>query len=126
MKDLALAASALAIAVLLALAVFQNYQRQHKPQITTPYQRVTLVNGEVHYGRIAHLGTDHPVLRDAFSVRTEPDPQTGQPRQVLVPRRDGATGADHLIMPATSILTVEPVQPDSAIGRLIGQHKPRR
>jgi len=126
MKDLVLALSALAIAALLALVVFQNYQRQHKPQITTTFQRVTLVNGEVHYGRIAHLGTDHPVLRDAFSLRSDPDPQGGPPRQVLVLRRDGATGADHLILPASSILFVEPVQPDSAIGRLIEQHKLRR
>lgn len=120
-KDLALACGAIAIALLLAVVVYQDYRRHHEPLLTTTHQAVTLVNGEVHYGRIAHLGTDNPVLRDAFSVRTEADPQTGQPRQVIVPRVDGATGADHLILPAASILAVEPVQPDSPIGRLIAQ-----
>lgn len=126
MKDFVLATSAIAIAALLAIVVFQNYQRLHKPLLTTTHQRVTLVNGEVYVGRIAHLGTDHPVLRDAFSVRTEQDPQTGQARTTLMPRRDDASGADHLIMPASSILLVEPVQPDSVIGRLIAQQSAKR
>jgi hypothetical protein len=125
MKDLALTASGLAIATLLAVVVLQNHQRQHKPLLTTTYQAVTLSNGEVIYGRIDHLGTDHPVLRDAFRIHVERDPQTGAERQVLAPRRGGETGADHLIMPATSILFVEPVQPESPIGRLIARQSPR-
>lgn len=119
MRDLVLTLAALAIAGLLALVVYQNYVRYHRPQITTTWQAVTLVNGSVYYGRIAHLGSDHPVLRDAFTVRTEADAQTQRPRAVLVRRRDGPHGADHMIFPATAIASVEPVQPDSEIGRLI-------
>jgi hypothetical protein len=80
-----------------------------------------LVNGDVFYGRIDHLGSDHPVLRDVFMVRTELDPETKQPRYVLLRRKDGISGADHMIFPVTAIAFVEPVLPDSTIGRLIEQ-----
>jgi hypothetical protein len=82
---------------------------------------VTLTNGSVFYGQIRHLGTDHPVLHDAFSVHEEVDAQAQRSRYVLVKRKDGLTGADHLIFPATAIASIEPVRPDSTIGRLIAQ-----
>lgn len=126
MRDLIVPVCVLAVASLLAVLVYQNYQRFHKPLLTTKYQAVTLTNGEVFYGRIDHLGSDHPVLRDAFSVRTELDPQTQQPRLALVRRRDGVAGADHLIIPASAIAFVEPVRPDSTIGRLIEQQERQR
>jgi hypothetical protein len=126
MRDALLAATGLLIVTLLAALVYQNYRRFHRPLLTTPYQAVTLRSGEVFYGRMDHLGSDHPVLRDAFTVRREADEAAGEPRYVLLRRRDDVTGADHLILPASSIAFIEPVQPDSAIGRLIDQASGRR
>jgi hypothetical protein len=80
-----------------------------------------LEDGSVFYGRIEHLGTAYPVLRDAFTVQTALDPNTQHPRYVLVKRKDGVHGADHMIFPATSIVFIEPVQPESTIGKLIAQ-----
>jgi hypothetical protein len=37
----------------------------------------------------------------------------------LVWRKDEMNGADHIIFPVTSIAFVEPVRPDSTIGKLI-------
>lgn len=121
MKQALLIASGFAIAAMLAVAVYQNHRRFHRPLITTPYQAVMLVNGMMFYGRIDHLGSDHPVLRNAFSVRHELEPQTQKPRYVLVRRKDELNGADHMIFPVSSIVFIEPVQADSTIGRLIEQ-----
>jgi hypothetical protein len=121
MKEGALAAVGLAIVVLLAVEVYQNYRRFHKPLLTTPYQAVVLQDGNVFYGRIDHLGTDYPVLRDAFTVQTDLDPNSRQSRYVVVKRKDGITGADHMIFAATAIAFVEPVSPESTIGQLIAQ-----
>ena len=121
MKEAALAIVGLVIVVLLATSVYQNYRRFHRPQIVTSYQVVTLQNGTIFYGRIDHLGTDYPVLRDAFTVQSDVDPNTKQPRYVLSRRKDDINGADHVILPAASIAFVEPVSPDSTIGRLISQ-----
>ncbi|MET0381446.1 MAG: hypothetical protein ABWZ94_06055 [Methyloceanibacter sp.] len=111
----------LAIIAMLALIAYQNHRRFHRPLLTTPYQAVMLTNGTMFYGRIDHLGSDHPVLRDVFSVREELDSQTQKQRYVLVRRTDGPNGADHMIFPVTSIVFVEPVRADSAVGRLIEQ-----
>ena len=121
MKEAAGAAIGLAIVALLALIAYQNHRRFHRPLLTTPYQAVVLQNGDVFYGRIAHLGTDHPVLRDAFTVRQETDSETGHSRYVVVKRKDGVNGADHMILTVTAIAYVEPVHPDSTIGQLIEQ-----
>ena len=121
MKETAVAMIGLAIILLLAASMYQNYGRFHKPQITTTYQAVTLENGSVFYGRIDHLGTDYPILRDAFTVHREFDSITRQPRYVLLKRKDDVNGADHMILPATSIAFVEPVRSDSTIGKLIAQ-----
>jgi hypothetical protein len=121
MRDGALFVLGLAIVALLVAIAYQNQRRFHTPLLTTPYQAVVLQNGSVFYGRVDHLGTDHPVVRDAFTVRAEIDPQTGRPRHVVVKRRDDIHGADHLIVPAGAIAFVEPVRPDSTIGRLIGE-----
>jgi hypothetical protein len=121
MRDVVVGVLGLAIVVLLAATVYQNQRRHHRPLLTTAYQAVTLDNGSVFYGRIDHLGTDHPVLRDAFTVRTEPDARTRQPRYTVVRRKDELHGADHMIFPATSIAFVEPIAPDSVVGKLIAQ-----
>ena len=115
----------LSIVALVAISVYQNQRRFHAPLITSPYQRVVLQNGHVYYGRIDHLGTNYPVLRGAVSIREEVDPVTREERYVLARRKDEAHAADHMIFPATSIAFVEPVRPDSVIGKLL-QEAPSR
>jgi hypothetical protein len=121
MREAVLAVIGVAIVALLAATVYQNHRRFHRPLITTQYQAVVLANGNVFYGRIDHLGSDHPVLRGVFTVRREPDSGTGQPLYTLIRRRDEADGADHIIIPVSAIAFIAPVQPDSAIGKLIEQ-----
>jgi hypothetical protein len=121
MKEAIVAIIGLAMVVLLTVLVYQNYRRFHKPQLTTTYQAVTLRDGSIFYGRIDHLGTDYPVLRDAFEVQREIGSNTREPRYVLTKRKDHIHGADHMILSGTSIAFVEPVSPDSTVGKLITQ-----
>ena len=121
MRQAVLVVGGCAVVAMLAATVYQDYRRFHRPLLTTPYQAVMLTNGTVFYGRIDHLGSDHPVLRDAFSVRQELDSQTQKQRYVLVRRADGPNGGDHMIFPVTSIVFVEPVRVDSTVGSLIEQ-----
>lgn len=119
MRQAVLVVIGLAVIAMLALIAYQNHRRFHRPLLTTPYQAVTLTNGTVLYGRIDHLGSDHPVLRDVFTVRQERDSQSQKPQYVLVKRKDEVNGADHAIFPVSAIVFIEPVQPDSTIGKLI-------
>jgi hypothetical protein len=72
------------------------------------------------------LGSDNPVLRDVMAVHEEQLAGSSETRYVVTARRDEAHGADHMILPATSIISVEPVGPDSTIGRLIAGAQRRR
>ena len=121
MRETLVAIFGVLILALLAASIYQSHRRFHTPQITSAYQAVALQNGKVYYGRIAHLGTDYPVLRDPLSIREEVDPSTRERRYVLTRRKDEANGADHMIFPATSIAFVEPVRPDSIIGKVIAE-----
>lgn len=121
MKDIILCIVGLLVVLVLAASVYQSQRRFHKPLLTTPYQAVTLLNGAVVYGRLDHLGTDHPVLRDAVTISRSTDGATGLQAYEAVRLKDGEQGSDHLIFPVTALVTVAPVQPDSPIGRLIAE-----
>lgn len=126
MKDLAFMLVGLVMIVLLGANVYLNSRKFHTPLLTTTYQAVTLVSGDVLYGRIDHLGTDYPVLRDSFKIQIDEDKAEGQAmRYSIVDKRRLSNGADHVILPASAILTIEPVASDSAIGKLLAAKKPR-
>jgi len=125
MKEAVIGVVGLLMVAALAAAVYQNQRRFHKPLLTTPYQAVKLVDGTLLHGRIDHLGTDFPVLRDAMTVRAIVDPASGTTRYEVVARKSDTHGADHLILPATAIVYVEPVHTESTIGRAIEQFQSR-
>ena len=125
MKLTVLSMLTLSIIALLVATVYQDYRRFHKPLLTTPYQAVTLISGDTYYGRIDHLGTDHPVLRDALSLRQEVDLANQKLRYIVKRRADEANGADHMIFTSNAILYIEPVHRDSIIGRVISEANPR-
>jgi hypothetical protein len=121
MRQFILETCLFAILALLVVIAYQNFRRFHQPLTTTEYQAVMLTNGNVFYGRIDHLGSDYPVLRDVFRVRQDVRSATPRPGYMLVRRKDDITGADHMIIPASAIAYIEPVAGDSTVGRLIGQ-----
>jgi hypothetical protein len=119
MRNLIFASIGLVLVALLAANSYQNYRRFHRPLLTTQYQAVTLQDGRVFYGRIDHLGSDYPVLWGAFTLRKKSGADNQEPQYSLVRRQDEINGADHMIFPATAIAYVEPVKPDSIVGRLL-------
>ena len=80
MRDVVLVVSAFAVVAMLAVITYQNHRRFQRPMLTTAYQAVTLANEAVFHGRLDHPGSDHSVLRHAFSIRTELDPRTQRQR----------------------------------------------
>ena len=119
MREAVIGVIGLLILTILAAVVYQNQRRFHNPLITTTFQAVMLTDGTLVYGRVDHLGTNVPVLRDVLAVRVIEGPGSGQVRYEAVPRKAGPHGADHMILPVTSILYIEPVKPDSAIGQVL-------
>jgi hypothetical protein len=108
-----------AIVALLALLAYQNERTNAAPELTTPFHGVLLINGQVYFGRLEHTGSRFPVLREVFFVRSQPDPEPKQVVNTLVKRGQEAHAPDRMILNAAHILQIEPVKPDSQVGKLI-------
>ncbi|MFZ0336034.1 MAG: hypothetical protein WBG29_16285 [Candidatus Acidiferrales bacterium] len=95
-------------------------------QFTTPYQFVVFTNSVSYFGKLEGFGGPHPVLRDVYYVVTETDPQTKQPRSILVKRGKEWHEPDRMYINPNEILIVEPVNPDSKVAQLIEEMRSQK
>ena len=97
------------------MVIFQVI-RAHAAVFETPYQAVTLTDGEVFFGRLEGW-PDHPVLRNpVFLFKTGKKDEKGQDVYELVARRSSVIyESDAMYLPVSGIKMVEPV----AFGSLV-------
>ena len=115
----------LAVLVVLVGAAYA-FTAMRKPvivEMTTPYQAVLLSNGSAYFGKLEGLGTPNPVLKEVFYVQSAQDPQTKQVSNILVKRGKEWHSPDRMILNASMIVLVEPVNPGSRVAQLIAQAK---
>jgi|HubBroStandDraft_1064217.scaffolds.fasta_scaffold210011_2 hypothetical protein len=93
---------------------------------TSTYQAVTLVNGQVFFGRLEGYGTSNPVLSEVYYVQSTINPQTKQQSNILTKRGKDWHGPDRMYINPQQIVIVEPVNPDSRVGELIKELKMQR
>jgi hypothetical protein len=94
---------------------------QQTVAMTTPYQAVLLSNGSAYFGRLEGLGSAYPVLKEVYYVQSRPG-QDGKPAvNILVKRGKEWHGPDRMILTASSIVFVEPVNPGSRVSQLIAE-----
>ena len=112
--------------LLMAIVVLASWYlvRQRKIDagivFSTPYQAVTMSNGQMFYGRLEGYGaTAHPVLREVHYIKVVPDPKTKEPANVLVKRSKDWHAPDRMVLNASQILLVEPVDPASRVAEFI-------
>lgn len=108
-----------AILTVMVARWYLDYRAHHHPQITTEYHSVSLRSGELFYGKIFHLGSDHPVLRQALRLRIFRDGSTSTETLIVEWLADDRDGSDHLILRAEAINYVRPVNPASPSGKAI-------
>ena len=108
---------------LLAALVQQNSRVAAEPQLTTPWSGVLLTNGQAFFGRLEKAGSAFPVLRDVYYVRSQVNQETKQVTNTLVKRGQEWHGPDAMVLNKQHILLIEPVRPDSQMGRLIEENQ---
>jgi hypothetical protein len=117
--------AALVTAAALCVLAYQNTRTHVTPELSTPYQAVALMNGQVFFGRIEGLNNDYAVLRDVFYIQARQNPETKQIANVLVKRGGEAHAPDRMIINRQQVLLIEPVTENSQIAKLIAaQNKP--
>lgn len=114
---------ALIVVAILGGAGYWFWHRGSTVTMTTPYQAVLLTNGSAYFGQLEGLGTPYPVLRNVFYVQSVQDPQTKAVSNILVKRGKEWHAPDRMILNASMIVLVEPVNPSSRVATLIAQAK---
>ena len=126
LNNVILSASAIAIAALVAVFVYQNARARAVPELTTPYHAVALTNGQVYFGRIEGLDGAYTVLRDVFYIQSRVNPDTKQVANVLVKRGGEWHAPDRMIVSKQHVLLIEPVKDDSQVAKLIAEQTKAR
>jgi hypothetical protein len=91
------------------------------PSFDTPYQAVFMANGQVFFGKLSGLGSEHPRLDDVFYVQQQVNPEAKQATSVLIRRGREWHGPAYMVLNARSILLIEPVGTDSKVAQLIAE-----
>ena len=118
-----IAALLIVLVAILGAMAFQNSRSLAEPKFQTPYQAVVLNGGQVYYGKLENLAGLYPILRDVFYVIRKENQETKQLTNVLVRRGKELHGPEFMVLNRQSILFIEPVRPDSDIGRSINDQK---
>ena len=113
--------SAVVIAALLTVLVYQQWRAHAAPDLSTPYHAVALTNNQVYFGRIDRLGTDYVVLRDVYYIQSRVNQETKQVANILVKRGGEWHGPDRMIVNRQHVLLIEPVKSDSQVAKLIAE-----
>jgi len=106
-----------------ATVYFSQHVFHAKIELTTPYQAIQLSNGAAYFCKIEGLGTPFPVLREIYFIQSRQDPETKQVTNTLLKRGSEWWQPDRMIVNASNIVFVEPVDPKSRVAQLIAQEK---
>ena len=88
---------------------------------TKGYQAVLLHNNQVYFGKLADLGSDYPVLTEAFYIQTTINQETKQQSNILLKRGKEWHAPDRMVLNARHIIMIEPVTDGSAVAKLIAE-----
>lgn len=94
-------------------------------QFTSEYQAVFMDNGQVLFGKLEKAGSDYPLLRDAFTLQGQVNPDTKETKTALVRRSVELHNPDYMVLNARHILVIEPVAADSRVAQVIKQAEPQ-
>ena len=117
------AGAVVVIAIALTILTWQSLHRQHVPDTGTTWQSVTLINGQLFFGRMAPAAGDFLTLRDVFYVQTRQNPDTKAVANILVKRGAEPHQPDRMLINRSQVLTIEPVKTDSQIAKLIAEQQ---
>lgn len=92
---------------------------------TSEYQAVFMDNGQVLFGKLEQAGSDYPLLRNAFTLQGQVNPETRETKTALVQRSVELHNPDYMVLNARHILAIEPVAANSRVAQVIKQAGPQ-
>jgi hypothetical protein len=113
------------ITILLVLQTLRGANDKIDPAtLRTPYQAVLLSNGLVYFGKVDNANSHFLTLTDVYYIQTRATGgQDKTPPSVLVKRGKEWHAPDRMTINLQDIVFIEPVAPDSTVGKLIEESK---
>lgn len=111
------------IAGLFGLFIIRQTSSRERISLTTPYQAVILTNGQILYGKLEAANSSYPTLIDVYYVQSQVDPETKQLSTKLIKRGKEWHEPGHTTINAAHILFIEPVRPESYVGKVMAEAK---
>jgi hypothetical protein len=115
--------TAAAITVAFLFPGCQNQSDLKKDAFKTEYQAVLLVGGMAYYGKIERIGSSFFEMTDVYYVQTRQNPDTKEVQSILIKRGEEWHGPDRMYLNAAHVIMIEPVAPDSRMGKMIRELK---
>ena len=109
-----------------ATTYFSQHIFHPRIELTTPYQAIQLSNGAAYFCKIEGLGTPFPVLREIYFIQSQQNPETKKVTNTLLKRGSEWWQPDRMIVNASNIVFVEPVNPTSRVAQLIAEEKQKQ
>ncbi len=122
----ALFALVFAIFLLVFLLVFQNIKVEERLELKNEYYLVILDNGLAYYGKISHIHTPFPILKDIYYVQSNVDSKSNNVSNTLLKRGKEWHRPDQMIINKEHIVFFEPVDPKSRVYDLIQELKAKQ
>ncbi|HLK59990.1 MAG TPA: hypothetical protein VKU00_25745 [Chthonomonadaceae bacterium] len=114
------------IAVLMAIPILRPPNDRIDPAtLRTPYQTLLLSNGLAYFGKVESVNSRFLTLSDVYYIQTRVN-QGAQEKaapNVLVKRGKEWHAPDRMTINIADIVFIEPVAPDSTVGKLIEESK---
>jgi hypothetical protein len=112
------------VALLAGAWYFHNPGFAPKLDSKITYYAVALNNGQMVYGHPESVCRGSVVLTDVYFVVRQANPQTNEVRNSLVSRRMTEWHSPaKMILNASNVLLMEPVDPASSVAKLIAEQK---
>lgn len=105
--------------VFIGLFLIQGCGRDSNPKFQTEYQAVVLMNGQYFFGKAEFWGKEYVRLKNVFYLYPHIDQKTNQRMNTLVKKGSEFHGADEMYINTEHIIAIEPVSPESPLGKLI-------
>ena len=103
-------------------SLYAWYSRQGLLQsdLEASHHAILLNNNQAYFGRLQQRA-DYLILNDVFYVQSRVDDETKKSTHALVKRGSEMHGPTKMILNRNNIQFIEPVSPDSQVGKLIAE-----
>jgi len=104
-----------------SLYAWHSRQGLLQSDLEASHHAILLNNNQAYFGRLQQRGADYLILNDVFYVQSRVDEESKKTTHALVKRGNEMHGPTKMILNRNNIQFIEPVSPDSQVGKLIAE-----